>query len=72
MENRLPVARGHRVGGWVKRGGIKKYKQPRDVKHSTGNLVSNVVVTVWCQVGAGKSRGTFCKVRDCLNTVLYA
>ena len=32
------------------------------VKYSTGNMVTNIVITVWCHLGAGNIGGTLCKV----------
>ena len=77
-ENRLMVARregGRGLGEKVE--GTEKYKvvvteQSRDVKYSTGNIVSKSVIKyVWCQVDTGNIWGTLCKVYDFLTTMLY-
>ena len=43
----------------------------KDLKCSTGNIVSDIVTTVWCQVGTGNNGGSLCKVCDCLTAMLY-
>lgn len=35
-----------------------------DAKCGTGNTVRHVVLTVWCQVGAGHIGGPLCEVHD--------
>ena len=57
--------------------GLKKYRlavrtSPGDVKHSLGNIISPIVITMY---GARRmleiSGGTLCEVSDCLTTMLH-
>ena len=39
----METVRGLRsIGGWLQ-------NRPEDVKYTTGNIVTNIVKTVWCQ-----------------------
>ena len=79
-KNRLMTARGE--GLWVawlseKDEGIKKhyfgsYKLVTDVKYSRRNIVTNVVTTMYgARWELEFSRGSFCKLCNCLTTMLY-
>ena len=71
-ENWLLVVRGEGAGGWVRKvkGLPTKYrlvvtKQSREGKSSTGNTVSNTVITVYCArslefLGAGENHFINC------------
>ena len=71
------VDRGQGVGtGWkrwrdweVQTGG---YRIVMDVKSSTGNVVNNSVITMYCARWVLElSGGPLCKAHDCLTTMLY-
>ena len=53
MENKLMIAVWERVGEWVKKLKMIKYKLPiikmvnRDIKYSTGNTVNIIVITMY-------------------------
>ena len=66
------------MGDWVEKGkGLRctdwqLQKSRGDVKSRTGNLVSNITVTMYTARWVLEiSRGTLYKVYDCVTTMLY-